>query len=209
MDNIQSQLKTIKSTIPDCTASRQRLKSILSDYIPSEKQKINSLLNAYDEDIENRLCGSSDKTLTALQFIKILKDDYGLTDGNAFWSIETWCYILGYDEISEAIKNIYPQNVSNQQSTQTPKQANSSGQSITLFHGIYLAGSDFSSGEIKLKATKPLKKNEEIYYAILRKGSNSNEIITNGFFKSQVILNIKDGQRLQLNTSVEIELTNL
>lgn len=209
MDNIQSQLKTMKSTISDRTTSRQRLRSILSDYIPTERQKINSLLNAYDEDIENRLCGSSDKTLTALQFVKILKDDYGMTDDNALWSIETWCYILGYDEISEAINNIYPQNAGNQQSPQTLKQANSSGQSITLFYGIYLAGSDFSSGEIKLKVTTPLKKNEKIYYAILKKGSNSNEIITNGFFRSQVILSIKDGQRLELQTSVEIELTNL
>jgi hypothetical protein len=209
MDNIQQLLKEMKCKVPDCTASRQRLKSILSDYIPTEKQKINSILNAYDEDVENRISGSSDKTLTALQFIKILKDDYGMTEDNAFWSIETWCYLLGYDEISEAIKNIYPQNAGNQQPPQTQKQPNNSAQSITLFHGIYLAGSDFVAGEIKLKVTTPLKKNEEIYYAILRKGSNSNEIITNGFFKSQVILNIKDGQRLQLNTNVEIELTNL
>lgn len=205
MDNIQSQLKEMKNTIPDCTTSRQRLKSILSDYIPTEKQKINSILNAYDEDVENKINGSSDKTLTALQFIKILKDDYGMTEDNAFWAIETWCYLLGYDEISEAIKNIYPQNTGNPQ----PPQPNNSGQSTTLFHGIYLAGSDFIAGEIKLKVTTPLKKSDEIYYAILRKGSNSNEIITNGFFKSQVILNIKDGQRLQLNTNVEIELTNL
>lgn len=209
MDNIQKQLKTMKSTIPDCTSSRQRLRSILSDFIPTEKQKINSLLNAYDEDVENRLNTSSDKTLTALQFIKILKDDYGMTDGNAFWSIETWCYILGYDEISEAIKNICPQNAYNQQPPQTQKQSNGGGQSIILSHGIYLAGSDFSAGEIKLKATTAVKKNEQIYYGILRKGSNSNEIITNGFFKSQVILNIKDGQRLELNTNVDIELTNL
>ena len=150
MDNIQQLLKEMKGKVPDCTASRQRLKSILSDYIPTEKQKINSILNAYDEDVENRISGSSDKTLTALQFIKILKDDYGMTEDNAFWSIETWCYLLGYEEIAEAIEN----TIGN--STHAPKKqqanpSNSGNKCAELGMGIYKAGVDIPLGELKLK----------------------------------------------------------
>lgn len=156
------------------------------------------MLNAYDEDIENRLNTSSDKTLTALQFIKILKDDYGMTEDNDFWSIETWCYIIGYDEIADAMRNISPSN------KPMPAAPMNLPTKLALSCGMYLSGVDFPSGEIKLSATS--NKKEQIYYAILKKGSNSNEIITNGFFNSQVILYLKDGQRLEVRPQGTVEL---
>ena len=55
MNDVQQKLIEMRKNIPDCTSSRQRLRSILSDYFPTEKQLINSILNAYDEDIQASL----------------------------------------------------------------------------------------------------------------------------------------------------------
>lgn len=190
MDNIQQLLKEMKGKVPDCTASRQRLKSILSDYIPTEKQKINSILNAYDEDVENRISGSSDKTLTALQFIKILKDDYGMTEDNAFWSIETWCYLLGYEEIAEAIEN----TIGN--STHAPKKqqanpSNSGNKCAELGMGIYKAGVDIPLGELKLKIET--KRKNPVWYGLTK---NPNNTDAHQSFIDQTYITIKDGQYL-------------
>ena len=83
MNAVQQKLIEMKKNIPDCSSSRQRLRSILSDYFPTEKQLINSILNAYDEDVETKLRSSSDPTLTALQMIKVLQNDYGLSNASA------------------------------------------------------------------------------------------------------------------------------
>ena len=202
MDDKKDLLMKIKKDIPDCTTSRQRLRSILSDYFPTEKQMINVILNAYDEDVEGRLKSSSDRTLSALQLVKMLKNDYGMTDGSAFMALESWCYLLGYEEIADAL-SLFAQSLNTNNQNAVPQLTE---KKIHLLPGIYMAGYDFPAGVIKIEATRLLYGAERFYCAILKKGSNSNEIITNGNYQGQVILNIKPGQRLEINCG-EVDLT--
>lgn len=211
MDSTQEKLVAMQTRFPDCTANRDKLRSLMSDYIPSERLRINVILNAYDEGIVAKLSESNDVTLSALWMINTLKDNYGITDENAFWAVETWCYIVGRSEVGIALATIKNAKADTSPSTsqgnyQPPNQ-------IKMGLGIYKAGFDFPAGEIRLKVVSMVKdkdaQEQGVYYAILKKNSTSNEIITNGFIKTQAILCIKDGQRLEIGWQGEVELTNI
>lgn len=209
MNATQQKLVEMKKKIPDCTASRQRLRSILSDYFPTDKQLINPILDAYDEDIESKLRSSTDRTLMALQMVKTLQCDYGLTATSAMTSVESWCYILGYYDVGEAISIVQPESSVVRQNSSLNNAQNS--KPINVTHGIFMAGLDFPAGEIRLRVLSIVKDKDAqkngIYYAILKKGSVSNQIITNGFIKTQAILTINPGQRLETGWQGELELT--
>ncbi len=194
MNDVQQKLIEMRKNIPDCTSSRQRLRSILSDYFPTEKQLINSILNAYDEDIETRLKSSSDPTLTALQMIKVLQNDYGLTSPSAFTAVEAWCYMIGYSEIADALESIkatqVPQVPSN---IGMPQPSSRTACEIGL--GIYKAGVDFPAGELSIQILK--KPKLDIFYGI---GKNPNKINDNESFKDKTYITISDGQFLKLYT---------
>jgi len=99
MDGIQTKLIEMKTAHPQCTTNRQKLKSLLADYIPSNRREINLLLSAYDEDFQIKLASQQDKTLFAIHFIKQLRDDYGMTEDAALWTVESWCYLLEMNEL--------------------------------------------------------------------------------------------------------------
>lgn len=193
MDAIKTQLMSIINEVPDCTATRQRLRSVLSDYFPTEKQLINSILNAYDEDVENRLKLSSDRTLSALQLIKVLKNDYGMTDSSALMALECWCYMLGYEEVAEALADInVPKEViilDNQLRTKEEQVTSEIGL------GVYKAGVDFPAGELSIQLIG--KSDFRIYYGV---GKNPSRINTDKDFRDKIYINIEDGQFLRLET---------
>ncbi len=205
MNDVQQKLIEMKKNIPDCTSSRQRLRSILSDYFPTEKQLINSILNAYDEDIESKLRGSADRTLMALQIAKTLQMDYGLTATSAYKAVESWCYILGYNDVACAVSSIIPTETA---VNSTPQK--SRFEPIVLACGKYTAGVDFPAGDIRLKLISLMENNEQaqrqgVYYAILRKGGSA--IVENGFIKKQATLPMREGQRLEIGWQGEVELS--
>ncbi|MDO4472960.1 MAG: hypothetical protein Q4C17_07405, partial [Bacillota bacterium] len=144
-----------------------------------------------------RLKPSSDVTLHALQMVKILSDGYGLTKDAAMWSVISWCQMLKLGEIADVIQNMFPAGQAAPTAPSLP-QPNMTTK-LTLGHGMYLAGVDFAAGDIKLEAARKNNK-QEIYYAIIKKGSNS--IAINGFFKTQTYLTIADGQRLEVRDNV-------
>lgn len=209
MDEFQKKLMQMIVEQPNCISSRQKLKAMLSDYLPASKMHVNVLLNAFDEDIIQKLSGKSDVTLVAIRFVKQLMDDYGMTDANAFWAVETWCYLLGLSEVASALNEITP-NDGNNQSTNAQSAEN---KKLKLTLGIYMAGLDFPPGDIKISVISLSKdkqaQEQGVYFAILKKGSSSNEIVTNGFTKQQAILSIKEGQRLQIGWQGDVELTKI
>lgn len=194
MNAAQQQLVEMKKNIPDCTASRQRLRSILSDYFPTDKLLINSILNAYDEDIETKLRNSSDPTLTALQMIKALQNDYGLTPSSAFTAVEAWCYMTGYTEIADALENIKVT-----QSLQVPSSAGTPQQSLSMVCevglGIYKAGVDFPAGELSIQVLS--KPKLTLFYGI---GKVPNRINSDKSFKDKTYITIQEGQYLKLHS---------
>lgn len=190
MNDVQQKLIEMRKNIPDCTSSRQRLRSILSDYFPTEKQLINSILNAYDEDIETRLKSSSDPTLTALQMIKVLQNDYGLTSPSAFTAVEAWCYMIGYSEIAEALSNT---NIAQQPSSQPMQPSVTSQPSVEVGLGILKAGIDIPTGELCLQALS--KTRLGINYGV---GNNPDSIKYDKDFRDRTYIRIQDGQYLKL-----------
>ena len=194
MNDVQQKLIEMRKNIPDCTSSRQRLRSILSDYFPTEKQLINSILNAYDEDVETRLKSSSDPTLTALQMIKVLQNDYGLTSPSAFIAVEAWCYMIGYSEIADALESIKAAQV-----PQIPSNTGTSQQSppavCEIGLGIYKAGIDFPAGELSIQVLS--KPKLTLFYGI---GKTPNRVGHDKTFKDKIYITIENGQYLKLHS---------
>lgn len=189
MNATQQKLVEMKKNIPDCTSSRQRLRSILSDYFPMDKQLINSILNAYDEDVEAKLKSSKDRTLTALQLIRVIQNDYGLTAVSARSAVEAWCYMLAYTDIAEALGEM--DIVQNQPAAPIPSARSSS--TYQLGFGIYKAGVDFPAGEVCLEVrTSGVPK---VYYGI---GKNPNRIDADEYFADKTYIHVTNGQFLKL-----------
>lgn len=202
MDQIQQSLCDMKKQKPACLMDRNILRSALADYLPNNKLQQNLLLNAYDIDVVKGLSNSSDKMLTALNLLSQLENDYGIQKDSAIWPIATWCYMLGLDEVGTALNSVQISNPTSVPSNVTsPLPSGLYEADVDM--GIYLAGIDFPEGEVKLTS---LYKNQskEIYYAILEKGSASNKILTNGFFKTHAWLTVKKGQRLEVRGKVTL-----
>lgn len=202
MDQIQQSLCDMKKKKPTCLTDRNILRAALADYLPNNKLQQNLLLNAYDIDVVKGLSNSLDKTLTALNLVSQMENDFGILKDSAIWAIATWCYVLALDEVGAALSSIQISNP-----IPAPSNATSPHPSglyeTDVDMGIYLAGIDFPEGEVKLTS---LYKNQskEIYYAILEKGSANNTILTNGFFKTHAWLTVKKGQRLEVRGKVTL-----
>ena len=168
------------------------MKSLLADSIPLNKREINLLLSAYDEEFHKKLAAQQDKALFAIRSIKQLRDDYGMTEDAAFWTVESWCYLLGMDEIALAINEIKPSQPASQRQHLDAQQQEPL-QAVELGLGIYKAGVDFPSGEISLQLVKKSKLG--INYGISK---NPNRIQTDRDFRDKTYINIEDGQYLKL-----------
>lgn len=110
MDQIQQSLCDMTKRKPACLTDRTIFRSALADYLPSNKLKQNLLLNAFDNDVVQSLRKGSDVTLSALNCISQLENNYGITKDAAFWAVQTWCYILGLDKVADALVVLQPQN---------------------------------------------------------------------------------------------------
>lgn len=187
---IKTKLRSLIIDVPDCVSDRRKLRSILLDYFPKEKQLVNAILNAYDEDITKKL-KEGDRTLTALHLIKTLKDDYGLTDESALLSIEAWCYILNYEEVADALTNVITRPSS--YVSNTMKESSIIGSS-----GIYKAGIDFPAGELCLQVMEPL----EISGITCKLKGKTSDIKPKAefYFKEKIYVTVEEGEYLDLST---------
>lgn len=123
--------------------------------------------------------------------VKILSDGYGLTNDAAMWAVVSWCQMLKLGEVAETIEQslqIFPNTPSQPSNNQTKV-----GNATDIGLGVYKAGVDFPSGELRLKANPTAKLN--IFYGISK---NPNKIDTNKSFLGQTYITIQDGQFLKL-----------
>lgn len=201
MDKIQQSLCDMKKQKPACLMNRNILRKVLADYLPNDKLKQNLLLNAFDIDVVKGLSNSTEKTLTALNFVSQIEDGFGIQKDSTIWAIGTWCHLLDLNDIAD----VSAIQIQNTPLTLRNTQQTSSGQlhEMDVDKGIYFAGIDFPEGEAKLTS---LYKNQskEIYFAILEKGSSNNKMITNGFFKTHAWLTVQKGQRLEVGGKVTL-----
>lgn len=198
MDDIQKLLVKMIEEQPSCINDGKQLRAVLLDYLPQNKLQQNLILNAYNEDIIEKLKPSSDVTLHALQMVKLLSDGYGITKDNAMWAVISWCHMLKLSEIADVLEANADPSTSNKKP-------------LNLKRGIYKCGYDFPPGDIKLKVIRIADSDQArlqgIYYAVLRDTGSS--IVENGFFKEQVVLTMKEGQRLEIGWQGEVELIRI
>lgn len=190
MDQVQQSLCDMKKQKPACLTDRNILRSALADYLPSSKLKQNLLLNAFDNDVIQSLRKGSDVTLSALNCISQLENDYGVTKDAAFWSIQTWCYLLGLDAVATALEVVKPT------ATTTVMPITPAANTYTIGLGIYRAGTDFPAGEISVKVDTPIKKGE------IRAQSGKNIKRLSGMidFKDKIYVTLNEGEYLQLES---------
>ena len=187
MDQVQQSLCDMKKQKPACLTDRNILRSALADYLPSNKLKQNLLLNAFDNDVVQNLRKGSDATLSALNCISQLENDYGVTKDAAFWSIQTWCYLLGLDAVADALVVLQPSN-----NAPLPNVSKPSSYKIGL--GIYRAGTDFPAGEVSVKIDMPITEGR------IRAMSGKNIKRLSGMveFKDKIYVTLNEGEYLQL-----------
>lgn len=76
---------------PDCIVNRTKMKGILSDLFPTEKVKVNLIMNAYDEGIVEAINNANElNTIMFTRWKRIVIDNYGISDENADWVIDYW-----------------------------------------------------------------------------------------------------------------------
>ena len=135
MDQIQQSLCDIKKQKPACLTDRNILRAVLADYLPNNKLKQNLTLNAFDSDVVQTLRRGPDVTLSALNCISQLESDYGITKDAAFWSVQTWCYLLDLNSVANGLRVLQPQN----QTPVSPFKSNSGvGKEYKI--GCFLSG---------------------------------------------------------------------
>lgn len=189
MDQIQQSLCDMTKRKPACLTDRTILRSALADYLPSNKLKQNLLLNAFDNDVVQSLRKGSDVTLSALNCISQLENDYGITKDVAFWSIQTWCYLLGLDTVADALVVLQPINKPNT----THQPVNVRAQEVTVGFGVYRAGTDFPAGDISVQITS--KPKYKVYYGV---GKNPNRINADQSFMDKIYVHLDDGQFIKI-----------
>lgn len=191
MDQIQQSLCDMTKQKPACLTDRTILRSALADYLPSNKLKQNLLLNAFDNDVVQNLRKGSDVTLSALNCISQLENDYGVTKDAAFWSIQTWCYLLGHGSVADALVILQPQ-------TQTPVQPTNartpSGAEYKIGLGTYRAGTDFPAGEISIKIDTPVKSGR----IRATSGKNLKNLSNLVEFKDKIYATLNEGEFIHL-----------
>lgn len=91
MDNIN-----VFQQYPNCVSDRVKFRGILFDCFPTQKAKVNLILNAYDEGIMRDIESAS---LLDIYFFSRWKkrviDSYGISEENAEWTINYWCTQYG------------------------------------------------------------------------------------------------------------------
>lgn len=193
MDQIQKSLCDMKKQKPECLTDRKILRATLADYLPNDKLKQNVLLNAFDNDIVQNLGKGTDVTLNALNCITELENDYGITKDAAFWSIQTWCYLLGLNVVADALSALQP---TNQPSGQTSNSSVSAAKECKIGVGVYRAGTDFPAGEISVQLLTK-KPKYSIWYGV---GKNPMRIDTPHQFKDKFYVYLTEGQYLKIKS---------
>lgn len=86
----------------DSIETRLRFSGLLKDFFPENKMQVNLILSAYDLGIlqEIKKIQFIDNAF-AYRFIKMLMNDYGISESNAKWCIHTWCVCYGKYALSK------------------------------------------------------------------------------------------------------------
>ena len=193
MDDNQKKLVQLMAQHHECTKDRKCLKAFLADTLPDSRIHQNLILSAYDEDIVGLLTKSQNTALTALRTVRVLVDSYGITNDSAIWSIVTWCYMLGLNEIADSIGYTYSEHGKHpEQNTATTSNGNSQ-YLTTIGLGSYAAGYDIPEGYISIRANSRISKGQIRMWV---KAGKKEQIVAE--FKDAASVSLEKGQIVRL-----------
>ncbi|GHV30507.1 hypothetical protein FACS1894167_11450 [Synergistales bacterium] len=96
-------LRTILDNHSDALSDKQKLKGLLTDYLPDNPQGRNLLMMAYDEDIPAQLQQAGEMSNMDLsRCVKKLENNHGVIGDNARAAVNAWAYALGISVDDEA-----------------------------------------------------------------------------------------------------------
>ncbi len=194
MDNIQIKAIDAIRAHKDLITDRSKFKGMLADYLVDDKVYLNVLMNAYDEKFPIKIKNATDRTLLAIQHIKLLTENYGISERYAKWSIITWCAVLGFDEITKALDSIETSFGENNTSIAFSKFVFDESADYTIGLGTYCAGVDFPAGTISIKAE--WEDRETIFYEVSESLEFSKE--WTGSFIDNTYVKMKAGEFILL-----------
>ena len=102
MDDFAVKFRDMLNSYSDALADRKLLKNILCDTFPEDSREVNLLLNGFDAGIVNLKNAPEDElAMRGGQIENKICADYGITQSNARWIVETWLAGLGLTEIAK------------------------------------------------------------------------------------------------------------
>ncbi|GHV28774.1 hypothetical protein FACS1894167_06720 [Synergistales bacterium] len=95
---MEETLKKILTDHGNVLSDRPKLRALLMDYLPQDKQACNLLLMAYDEDIHSQLGqGGKLDRFTLSRYVKNIENNYGVNGELAKKTVLAWTYALNID----------------------------------------------------------------------------------------------------------------
>lgn len=197
MDDVQKIIAKALKENRDCLKDATMLRNVLADAIPGDKIHTNLILNAYNEGIF-KCFFEKDPTLSLLQFMPMLVNNYGISEENAIWSVITWCYVFSRVEIANALLNLKIQSGKSSQGAGAQTKQPNSGIPDTgvIAVGMFKAGVDFPVGTVRVKVEfdPPSGKNGKVYQIWCGTGKKTNGINTDQCIENQSYIETKEGE---------------
>ena len=95
LDDFTLKLRDMVDAYPEALTDRKILKNILNDTFPTDGKEVNLLINGFDSGIMAlRIVPEDELSMRSGQIQNQLKQDFGITEGNALWVVDTWMAAL-------------------------------------------------------------------------------------------------------------------
>lgn len=103
MDDFTIKFRDMIGAYPEALSDRKLLKNILNDTFPTDSKEVNLLLNGFDTGVVAlRSVPADELSMRSVQVQNQMKQDFGITEGNAIWVVDTWLAAFGLGDEADA-----------------------------------------------------------------------------------------------------------
>ena len=200
MDETQKKIAKALNENSNCLKDATMLKNVLADAVPNDKIHSNLVLEAYNEGIF-KCFFEKDPTLSLLQFIPMLVNNYGISEDNAIWSVVTWCYVFSRTETAEALLKFMPSN-QNKSGSASSNSHNSGTENGVIMFGMYKAGNDFPVGTVRVNVEYEDADTDDLYM-YYSTGKDPTHMSKEIKMSRQVYIEIKQGEYVEFKRAYD------
>lgn len=107
MDAFSSKFRDLIDAYQEALSDRKLLKNILNDTFPTANKEVNLLINGFDSGIVTLQKVPKDELqMRMVQIQNQMRHDYGITEDNAVWIVDTWLFALNLRSESDGVEEI-------------------------------------------------------------------------------------------------------